>query len=128
MLDFVRGPLYFSFSNYKITPLSPADIGEVIGNTDAAAGPEASEVRILTAFPNPASSTARVRFELATPSAVSLRLYDVTGRQVATLAEGAFAASVHDVSADLGTLAAGVYVLRLEAEGGSATARIAVVR
>lgn len=123
----IQGLLTYSFSNYKLLPAALADIGEVT-ITAADGGPEAGAARIAGAFPNPAASTARVRFELDAAGPVALRLYDVTGRVVATLAEGPFAAGAHEATAHLGHLAAGVYVLRLEAEGAVATARLAVVR
>ncbi|WP_420454654.1 T9SS type A sorting domain-containing protein [Rubrivirga sp.] len=126
VLDFVRGPLYFSFGNYKLVPPSADDIGDfsVSREGDLAT----SAVRIVGAFPNPATGAARVRFELATAGDVSLRVFDATGRQVAVVAEGTRAAGAHEVSADLGGLASGVYVVRLVAGGEVATARIAVVR
>ena len=124
-LDFIRGFLTFSFGNYKIIPPTTADVmlAVSVGN-----GPGESAVGIVGAYPNPSAGSVRIRFELATPGDASLRLYDLTGRQVATVAEGAFSADVHDVTADLDGLAAGVYVLRLAAGGDVATARIAVVR
>ncbi len=126
ILDFVRGPLYFSFGNYKLAPTGPEDIGDA---TIAREGDlETGAARIVGAFPNPAGSAARVRFELATTADVSLRVFDTTGRQVLTLAEGARTAGSYDVSADVSGLAAGVYVLRLVADGDVATARMAVVR
>ncbi|WP_412062339.1 T9SS type A sorting domain-containing protein [Rubrivirga sp. IMCC45206] len=122
----VEGYLTTSFGNTKIA-LVDADaivLGPVSREGDLATG----AVRIVGAFPNPAAGTARVRFALATTADVSLRVFDTTGRQVMTLADGARTAGSHDVSADLSGLASGVYVLRLVADGDVATARMAVVR
>ncbi len=121
----IEGYLSYSFGNYKLIPTELADIEFAVA---VGHGPEATALRILGAYPNPASSTVGVRFELDAAGPATLALYDVTGRQVATLAQGTFAADTHEASADLGGLAAGVYVLRLEAAGEVATARIAVVR
>ena len=126
VLDFVRGPLYYSFSNYKVTPVTTADIGAVITANEG--GVQARSIRIEGTYPNPVTGTARVAFELDVAGEASLRLYDVTGREVATVAEGTFVASGHTAELNVNGLASGVYVLRLEAAGEVTTARIAVVR
>ena len=46
------------------------------------------EVELLGAYPNPAQSRATVRFAVPETRAVTLRLYDVMGREVRTLAHG----------------------------------------
>ncbi len=125
--DFIRGPLYYSFGNYKLAPSSADDIGDIVG-TAVGTGPGEARVEIAGSYPNPTAGTSRVRFELATAGEASLRLFDLMGREVAVVAQGTFSAGAHDVTADLAGLAAGVYVLRLEAAGDVATARIAVVR
>ncbi|WP_420456908.1 T9SS type A sorting domain-containing protein [Rubrivirga sp.] len=78
--------------------------------------------------PNPFSGTTDIRFELDRAAQVTLRVYDTTGRQVATLADGPFAAGPHAVSFDAGSLAAGVYVYTLNVEGEVQSRRMMVVR
>ena len=126
VVDFVRGPLYYSFSNYKLVPVTTADIGMVVTSTDG--GPEATTVRIEGAYPNPVSGSARVLFELDAAGPATLALYDVTGRQVSVLAQGDFVAAAHAATLDASALASGVYVLRLQAGGEVTTARVSVVR
>lgn len=69
------------------------------------------------AYPNPARATATVRFDLAVPGAVRVRVYDVLGRQVAALADEAMPAGAHAVDLDAAALPAGLYFIRLEAAG-----------
>ncbi|OZC04325.1 T9SS type A sorting domain-containing protein [Rubricoccus marinus] len=126
VLDFVRGPLYYSFFNYKVTPVTTADIGAVISANEG--GIQARTIRIDGTYPNPVTGMARVEYELDAAGPATLRLYDVTGREVATLASGDTAAGAHVATLNAAGLASGVYVLRLEAAGEVTTARIAVVR
>ena len=127
VLDYVRGSMYFSFGNYKLVPVTTEDLGEII-SIAVEGDRESTSVRIVGTFPNPAANAARVRFELASAGDVSMKVFDTTGREVATVAEGAFSAAQHTVEADLSGLATGVYVVRLVANGEVATSRIAVVR
>ena len=66
--------------------------------------------------PNPARS-GMVRFQWALPTAerVSLRLYDVRGREVATLINEEFAAGTYERSIDMSRLATGMYFYRMQA-------------
>ena len=54
-------------------------------------------------------------------------LYDATGREVQTLANGFFAAGEHSVDFARGALAAGVYFYRLEAGGQNMTRAMVIL-
>ncbi|HET6400900.1 MAG TPA: T9SS type A sorting domain-containing protein, partial [Candidatus Kapabacteria bacterium] len=77
-------------------------------------------------FPNPFNYSTSIRFTLPEPSYITLKLFDATGREVATLANGFFASGEHDLPFARGTLPAGVYFYRLEAGGQSVTHAIVV--
>ena len=78
--------------------------------------------------PNPVHTSARVSFRLAQGGAVRLTAFDALGRAVQTVAEGDYAPGLHAVTWAPGPLAAGVYVLRLDAPDVTATRRVTVVR
>jgi len=84
--------------------------------------------------PNPVSGGDGAILELAVPApgaAASLRVFDTSGRCVATLHDGWMPGGVsrRDLTAsELRDLAAGVYFLRLEAGGSAATARVVLIR
>ena len=50
--------------------------------------PTVEQFRLKKTFPNPARSQAAVRFAVPEQQDVSLRLYDVLGRQVRTVQQG----------------------------------------
>jgi len=83
--------------------------------------------------PNPFRGTTEIRYDLARTGAVSVRIYDVTGRRVATIAEGPRAAAEHREEWDgrdgAGhVVASGVYFVRLVAEDRVETRRIVLLR
>ena len=89
--------------------------------------PEAEAATLLPVAPNPSASGARVAFVMPEPGTVRLTVVDVRGRTVAVLADEAVAAGRHE--ARLGaSLAAGVYVVRLEAAGQVVTRRAVIAR
>ena len=71
-------------------------------------------------FPNPFRASTQVRFSLPARSNVKLAVYDVAGRQIASLADGAWDAGSHAVAWS-GTTAAGA-----AARGGVYFVRLAV--
>ena len=57
-----------------------------------------------------------------------LTVIDVRGRAVATLVDGPLSAGRHEATLDSRSLAAGVYMVRLEAGGSVVTRQAVVVR
>jgi hypothetical protein len=89
--------------------------------------PEAAGLA-LAVGPNPTRGDATVRFSLDQAQRVEIALYDVLGRRVATVAEGAFAAGAASATVPTATLSTGVYVLRLQGETGAVARQLSVVR
>ncbi len=75
-------------------------------------------------YPNPFNPGTQIRFHIPAAGRVVLKVFDVLGREVVTLAEGSFAPGVHTVTFDATGLASGVYLSRLEAGGVVQTRRM----
>jgi hypothetical protein len=80
---------------------------------------------LYPARPNPARGSAMIAFDLPEPSEVSLMVYDITGREVATLVNAKLAAGTHECT--VSGLARGVYVYRFEAADYTAAKKMVVV-
>jgi hypothetical protein len=83
--------------------------------------------------PNPARGATLLRYTLPSAASVRLALFDLAGRRVRVLEEGGRSAGEHaarfDGSDAAGrALAAGLYFVRLEADGRSATTRLVIAR
>ena len=78
--------------------------------------------------PNPFRTTATVAYTLAERGPVSLRVFDLLGRQVAVLADGVASAGRHEARFDGAGLAGGVYVVRFEAGATVQTRRLTLAR
>ena len=80
------------------------------------------------AYPNPFTETATVRFNLAAGADVTVKVYDVLGREVAVLVDGALEAGTHNAVFEAGALPSGTYVYRVVAGNAVTTGRMQLVR
>lgn len=65
-------------------------------------------------FPNPFNPSTLIRYQTASAAPVRLTVYDILGRQVATLVDGIQPPGTHEVRFDGGALSSGVYFYRLQ--------------
>lgn len=66
-------------------------------------------------YPNPFNPVTAIKYELPKQSFVSLKVYDIMGREVATLVSSDQKAGYYEVNFDASKLASGVYVYRITA-------------
>ena len=95
-------------------------------------GPGAPARVALASHPNPTHGPLTVNFDLETEENVVLALYDVSGREVRTLAKGRFAAGPNRVAwdgkDDRGRVAPpGVYLARLKGSRTTASQTVVLV-
>ncbi len=79
-------------------------------------------------YPNPFNPSTTIAFALPKPSEVTLKIFDASGREVATLVEGRLPAGKHEVVLDAGPFSSGVYFCRLQAGEFSQTRRLMLVK
>lgn len=74
------------------------------------------EYRLSQNYPNPFNPATNIEFRLGNSSQVTLKVYDVLGREVATLIDSEmYNKGTHQAKFDASALASGIYLYRLEA-------------
>ena len=99
------------------------DMEQTVATDDTA--PDASALD-LAVWPNPAAGSFTTSFQLQNQGDVSLKLYDLLGRAIATVSSGAHAAGLHQARLDTSALANGVYLLRLATPDGAQVQKVVV--
>jgi hypothetical protein len=90
-------------------------------------GPQRTPMFLATPAPNPISSTASIRFQLEQDEAVTMTVYDVKGRRVATILNGEKRPmGPNTVELNAGDLPSGVYFVKLSTKVKSMTRKFVV--
>ncbi len=80
-------------------------------------------------YPNPVTGRATIDFSLDRDESVSIAVFDVAGRRVATLLENApRAAGPGSVEIDAGRIASGVYFVKMQTPTQSVSRKVTIVR
>lgn len=79
-------------------------------------------------YPNPFNPATRIAFTLPEAGATSVRVYDILGKEVATLIDARLDAGRHEVPFDASHLASGIYLYRLESGGTIQTRRMLLLK
>ncbi|HMQ70779.1 MAG TPA: T9SS type A sorting domain-containing protein, partial [Ignavibacteria bacterium] len=79
-------------------------------------------------YPNPFNPSTTINFDLPTDGNVSLKLYDMSGKEVATLVNEVRAAGYYSVNFNASQLTSGVYFYSISADNFTATKKMLLVK
>lgn len=91
-----------------------------------------TRLELYGAYPNPFNSTTLIRFDMPEAGSVSLKAFDLAGREVENLrtglAGGPYAAGSYSVAWNAEGLPTGIYLIRLETPFGNRISRAILIR
>jgi len=82
----------------------------------------------LKNYPNPFNGTSTISYNLNKATDVSLKVYNILGKEVSTLAEGTQSKGTHKITVNSDDLSSGVYFYIFEIENYSETRRMVVLK
>lgn len=145
LADGANASEFIAFSNYTYaagyTGYWPND-GSVLAGTAAVLYVKATPITMVGVedntvpanfslnqnYPNPFNPATTINFSLSSRSNVSLKVYDIIGREVATLVNGVKEVGTHTVNFDGANLASGMYFYTLTAGNFTATKKMMLVK
>ncbi|MFC7669162.1 alpha-amylase family glycosyl hydrolase [Hymenobacter humi] len=121
----VNAPLQLQPGEYAV--YTSKNVSKPTGTTlPTRAGQTAAAFR-LSAAPNPTASSATLRYELPSATTVQVTVSNVLGATVRALSSGGRqSAGAHEMTLPVATLANGIYMVRLLADGQQQTTRLVV--
>lgn len=111
---FTRGLWSETFGNYKLLPESPDDLGEV-QNVAIDDDVLPNSFALGQNYPNPFNPVTTIKYSVPQAGHVTLEVFDLLGRQVRLLVDGAINAGEHAITFDAASLPSGMYLYRLTA-------------
>lgn len=111
-----RVPVFLSGNNFIISNIESEN--EIIP----------AQYKLYQNYPNPFNPSTTIRFSLPNRSHITLKIFDVLGREVTTLVDRELSAGEHSVVFDFSNLSSGVYIYRLQAARFVQQKKMAVIR
>jgi hypothetical protein len=87
-----------------------------------------SKFNISQNYPNPFNPKTNISFELPNESKVTIKIFDMLGREVSTLVNGFKEAGYHTVEFDGSNLSSGMYYYRIQTKGFEAVKRMLLIK
>ncbi len=84
---------------------------------------------LFSVFPNPFNPNLTIRAELPHPQHLTLRLWDITGRETALIFDGQLPAGTHPIGWETPPqMSSGIYFLSIESEGKTSTRKLLLLK
>ncbi|MEO8088015.1 MAG: T9SS type A sorting domain-containing protein [Bacteroidota bacterium] len=87
-----------------------------------------NETVLTDIYPNPVSQSATISFSLEQSEKISVKIFDMTGRIVQTLADGLFAEGENKIEWNVENENPGIYFLRMDAEDYSHIEKLSIIK
>jgi len=127
----VTGLLHFSSSTYKIEPRNESDVVRKPTSVDSEPNPFTTE--LFANYPNPFNAGTTIRYQLAKPAQVTIKMFNLLGQQVATLRDeyqpaGRYTIQWNGADDSGAPVASGVYFYQMKTGGFVRVRKMALLR
>jgi len=82
----------------------------------------------VSAYPNPFNSTTRITYSLPEAAIVNLTLFDISGREVASIVNGYRKAGVYEANISAENLSSGLYFIKLDDSKQIVTRKLMLIK
>jgi hypothetical protein len=103
-------------------------LSQILVGVDDDAPRQPTEFSLEQNYPNPFNPKTNITFHIANVDIVTLAIYDVLGREVATLVNEVRHPGTYTVDFDASELSSGVYIYRMQAGDGVRAMKLVVVK
>ncbi|MDL1891944.1 T9SS type A sorting domain-containing protein [Sphingobacteriales bacterium CHB3] len=127
------GDIRTRIATARFASMIEAEGGNGMQRPSVSAGLEAAaslptEFVLLQNYPNPFNPSTTIKYNLPIDAHVTLKLYDVLGREVLTLIDEQAEGGYHSATLDASRLSSGVYFYRMQAGAFSQTKKLLLLR
>lgn len=87
-----------------------------------------NQIELKQNYPNPFNPSTNISFGLPQQGEVNLKIYDMLGREVATVYAGVKSKGFHTIQFDASRLSSGVYIYRLVTKSGTVSKKMTLLK
>jgi|GEM_PF-1207009 len=87
-----------------------------------------NEYQLFQNYPNPFNPTTSIKYQVASIEKVSIKVYDILGREITTLVNEVKSPGTYEVKFDGSNLSSGTYFYRLTSNGFSQTMKLLLLK
>ncbi|MFH1011003.1 MAG: T9SS type A sorting domain-containing protein, partial [bacterium] len=102
--------------------------GRELLNVEEPSYPAPQQFSLHQNYPNPFNAATTIVYDVKKTGPVSLKIFDLLGREVATLVQGTVPVGFYRVSWEAANLPSGIYLCRMEAPGFVQTQKLVLVK
>ena len=102
--------------------------GGVFTGVNITHNPIPSVFTLYQNYPNPFNPSTKINFDIPRQTFVTLKIYDIAGREIAKLANGEYTPGAYSVVFDAAKFASGVYFYRITAGDFVETKRMVLIK
>lgn len=127
------GDIRTRIASTRFTSMIEAEGGNGIQRPSVSGAPESmtslpTEFALLQNYPNPFNPSTTIKYNLPMGAHVTLKVYDVLGREVLTLIDQQAEGGYHSATLDASRLSSGVYFYRMQAGSFAQTKKLLLLR
>lgn len=118
-----------NFDIYEITPTDTVSLVHLpIVGIENPPGNLIRQFELKQNYPNPFNPATTIEFSLSQSQHVLLRVFDITGKEIAVLINGKIPPGLHKITFDGNNLASGIYFYQLQGNDFSETKKMALMK
>jgi hypothetical protein len=102
--------------------------GEIVAGIESSSESTPTKYALSQNYPNPFNPTTEIKFSIMKPGYVSLTVYDMLGRKVATLIDKEMQAGTYKTHMDGRDLASGIYIYRIQSGEFAAIRKMVLIK
>jgi len=86
------------------------------------------ELQLVSAYPNPFNPVINITFGIDQDAYVKVKIYDVSGREIAVLANGNYLFGYHSLTWNADRQSSGLYFMTIVSDGVSRTQKLMLLK
>jgi hypothetical protein len=124
----VRNNITYEYQISDVDIAGRETLHEQIASATPSAAAVPTEFALHAPYPNPFNPMVTIRYDVKETGLISVKIFDLLGREVATLVHGTVQSGIYSIEWNAGDSPSGVYLCRMEARDFTQTRKVVLLK